>query len=117
MRKNMKGFTLIELLLVLAILAIVVLIAATPWIAAYAWNWVMPDLFGLKKITAWEAFKLVLVISSFLAGALGICEVGYALVSLVPLSGGELSQRIRARKTQRKVHLQQEFNSWHNRTN
>src|SRR5512138_456274 len=31
----------------------------------YLWNWVMPDLFGLKAIIYWQAFALVILAKIF----------------------------------------------------
>jgi hypothetical protein len=35
------------------------------FIVQYLWNWVMPDLFGLKVITYWQAFALVILAKIF----------------------------------------------------
>jgi hypothetical protein len=50
-------------LLAIVIIAVVGIIAAIPMY--YLWNWLMPELFGLKIITFWQALGLV-----FLSGLL-----------------------------------------------
>ncbi len=88
MRKSQKGFTFTELLLIIAILVIVALVAATPWIAEYLWNWVMPQVFGLKKITALQAFQLMLTTAPFLVGAGAISGILVLLTATVLVNGG-----------------------------
>ena len=39
-------------------------------VVQYLWNFIMPDLFGLKAITYWQAFALVILAKIFF-GALG----------------------------------------------
>ena len=34
-------------------------------VVQYLWNWVMPDIFGLKAITYWQAFALVILAKIF----------------------------------------------------
>jgi hypothetical protein len=41
------------------IIAIVALLLA--WVTMVLWNWLMPDIFGLKLITFWQAFGLNLL--------------------------------------------------------
>lgn len=121
MRSNIKGFTLMELMIGIAIGCIIALVLASPWVAAYLWNWVMPDLFGLKKLTTLEALKLFLVIAPFLLGAGAISAGVVSVVSMAPLLWGRLSLRVREikfkRRMKREAEKQKEFTSWHNRTN
>ncbi len=35
------------------------------FLVQYLWNWVMPDLFGLKAITYWQAFALLILAKIF----------------------------------------------------
>ncbi len=58
-RRRQAGFTFVELLIVVAIIVIVGVSLATPFITQYLWNWLMPALFGLKVITAWQALGLM----------------------------------------------------------
>lgn len=47
----------------IAIIAIVGIIAAIP--TYFLWNWLMPEIFGIKTITFWQAWGVV-----FLSGIL-----------------------------------------------
>jgi hypothetical protein len=40
------------------------------WFVEHLWNWLMPQLFGLKLITFWQGFGLV-VLAKLLFGAIG----------------------------------------------
>jgi hypothetical protein len=40
------------------------------WIVMLLWNWLMPDIFGLKQVTYWQAWGLLLL-SCILFGRLG----------------------------------------------
>lgn len=40
------------------------------WIVMIVWNWIMPDIFGLKVIGYWQGFGLVLL-SRLLVGGIG----------------------------------------------
>jgi len=50
------------------ILAIPVLIAILTALFTWLWNITMPEVFGLKEITFWQAFRLLLL-AGFLFGA------------------------------------------------
>ena len=43
---------------VAATVAIAVAIAVISWVVMSLWNWLMPTLFGLVRITYWQAFGL-----------------------------------------------------------
>lgn len=45
----------------MVIVWLVLLIFAVPAIAMYLWNTTMPQVFGLKQITYWEGFRLLLL--------------------------------------------------------
>ncbi len=40
------------------------------WLVMLLWNWLMPNLFGLKPITYWQAFG-ILILAKLLFGGLG----------------------------------------------
>ena len=40
------------------------------WVVMLLWNWLMPEIFGLKTVTYWQAWGLLLL-SSILFGKLG----------------------------------------------
>lgn len=82
MHRNQKGLAIVDLLLALAIIAVIAVICSTPWIAEHFWNSVMPELFGLKQITALQAFQLMTVIAPFLVGSLGLVMLLVILIAL-----------------------------------
>jgi hypothetical protein len=41
------------------------------WIVMLLWNWLMPDIFGLKKISYWQGWGLVLLSSILFKGGGG----------------------------------------------
>lgn len=65
MRANMKTFAeiLSTIIVGLATIALLSVIVAFP--IMWLWNWLMPDIFGLKEITVWQAIGL-----NFLTSAL-----------------------------------------------
>ena len=55
--------------LVLAGVAAMILFAAVfGWLVEILWNWVMPPLFGLKAITFWQAFGILLLAKLLFGG-------------------------------------------------
>lgn len=54
---------LILALTAVAVFAVLAIILTIP--VLLLWNWLMPDLFGLKSITFWQALG-ILLLSSFL---------------------------------------------------
>lgn len=63
MSKETFGASIIALFLVLAIAFIASLVFA--WPVMLLWNWLMPVLFGITKLTFWQAWGL-----TFLCGLL-----------------------------------------------
>ncbi len=117
MHKNQKGFTFVELLLAIAIIAVVAAICSMPWIAGHLWNSVMPELFGLKKITALQSFQLMAVISPFAVGALVLGSITFwGVVVVLTFCGRVLYSRWEDRKM-KKQWKQQQRGSWHDRMN
>ena len=45
--------------LFMAVVAGVIIIAITPFIFKWLWNWLMPDIFGLQEISYWQAIGLI----------------------------------------------------------
>lgn len=43
------------------ILLVIGIIIVFPWITMLLWNTLMPDIFGLNKITFWQAWGLLLL--------------------------------------------------------
>jgi len=52
------------------------LFALLGWIVMLLWNWLMPDIFGLKVITYWQAWGLFLL-STLLFKGMGGGNSGY----------------------------------------
>lgn len=55
---------------ILGIIAFSAFALGLGWITMLLWNWLMPDIFGLKMITYWQAFGL-LVLSKLIFGTFG----------------------------------------------
>jgi hypothetical protein len=55
------------LLIVLVVLLIIVLILLSILLFKWLWNITMPQVFGLREITFWQALRLILI-ASFLFG-------------------------------------------------
>ncbi len=64
----MAGFGLINLFT--AILAVIGLLFLVTALLQWLWNITMPDVFNLKNITYWQAFRLLLI-AGILFGAAG----------------------------------------------
>jgi hypothetical protein len=62
-----RGFKILKIAgMIAAGVAIAVLFALVFGLAVqYLWNWLMPDLFGFKAITYWQAFALVILAKIF----------------------------------------------------
>jgi hypothetical protein len=45
------------------------------WIVMLLWNWLMPEIFGLKEVTYWQAWGL-LILSCILLKSWGSCGPG-----------------------------------------
>jgi len=45
------------------ILAIVIILTFVVWPLQLLWNWLMPDIFGIKTITFWQALGVFLLSS------------------------------------------------------
>ena len=64
---------------VMGIILIVLLVLLFVWIGTliftWLWNITMPEVFGLKLITFWQGFRL-LIIAGFLFGTGNFVEIG-----------------------------------------
>jgi hypothetical protein len=65
--KSRRGMRILKITgMVLAGVAFAIIFALVFGLAVqYLWNWVIPDLFGLKAITYWQAFALVILAKIF----------------------------------------------------
>ena len=58
MSRKLRLFLLIA---PLALIGMTLFIAAGGWVVMSLWNWLVPDLFGLRTITIWQALGLLLL--------------------------------------------------------
>ncbi len=58
----------IFLLAVAGLAAMVLFAAVFGWLVEILWNWIMPPLFGLKTITFWQAFGVLLLAKLLFGG-------------------------------------------------
>jgi hypothetical protein len=65
-----RGLKILKVIgMIIAGMAFAVIFALAFGLAVqYLWNWLMPDLFGLKVITYWQAFALVILAKIFFGG-------------------------------------------------
>lgn len=61
--------------LVVAVISLVVFMFVFMWI----WNLVMPDVFGVKKITVWQALGIVILASILFGGHRVVNFYGYPM--------------------------------------
>lgn len=64
----MGAFGSFDLLLILVVVAL--FLSIIPALLRWLWNITMPDVFGLKQLTFWQAFRL-LIIAFMLFGVWG----------------------------------------------
>ncbi len=65
MRKKSKGKIA---LIILAVITMVLLVVA---LVQCLWNWLLPDIFGLKEISYWQAFGLFILAKLLFGGKPG----------------------------------------------
>ena len=74
MRKRLKDLTRLQKLILIAPVAILGMVIFS-WIGGelvmHLWNWLVPELFGLRTITFWQALGL-LALCRILFGSLGL---------------------------------------------
>lgn len=69
MNRNMKRKSKGKIaLIVLAVITMVLLVVA---VVQCLWNWLLPDIFGLKEITYWQAFGLFVLAKLLFGGKPG----------------------------------------------
>jgi hypothetical protein len=56
----MFGIGIVELLIIIA--PFVLLLFLIPVLLSWLWNITMPEVFGLKQITFWQAFRLFIIV-------------------------------------------------------
>ena len=117
MKKSQCGRSFIELMMVLAIISTAMIMLSTPWIAEYTWNATVPQLFGLKPISALQAFYLMLIIAALGLGASGIKLAVVTGVNFIFVQGiGNLYLKWRNYIFKKRMAKRQEP-SWRGRTN
>ncbi len=67
------------------------------WVVMLLWNWLMPDIFGLKRVSYWQAWGL-LILSAILFKGMGS-------------SGGSNGRSDRKRKSELRRHLRESLES------
>jgi hypothetical protein len=65
-----------DLSLMITIPAIVIVIALLILIFQWLWNITMPDVFGLKEVTYWQSFRLLLIAGFLFGGASAAASSG-----------------------------------------
>ena len=69
---------LIGLILGLVIGAIILAIVAL--IFQWLWNSTLPDVFGVKSVSVWQAFKILLISAMLFGGGTKVFERGHEVV-------------------------------------
>jgi hypothetical protein len=75
-------------------LLIIGLVFLCGWVVMLLWNWLMPDLFGLKRVGYWQAW-----------GLLALCTI---LFKGMPSSGGGKGGSDRKRKRKLRQYIREE---------
>ncbi len=68
MIETLPAFGLAAGIIPLMILLFVGLIFLFTWLLQWLWNITMPDVFGLKVITFWQAFRLLIIAGLLFGG-------------------------------------------------
>jgi hypothetical protein len=58
----------VAVLALAGVVAMVLFAAVFGWLVEILWNWIMPPLFGLKAITFWQAFGVLLLAKLLFGG-------------------------------------------------
>jgi len=58
MEENFKGFVKFLMYLVGVVLGIGIILFFSGWLTSVVWNWIIPDIFGLKRITILQGLGL-----------------------------------------------------------
>lgn len=117
MKKRQQGRTFIEYMIILSIIVVAIIMMTTPWIAEYAWNKSVPQMFGLKPITALQALHLILIIAALTLGAAGVRLAVVLGVNFVFVQGcGNAYLKWRDYRFKKRM-AKRQAPSWHERTN
>lgn len=52
-------------IILFCLFAVSIVILFIPWLTMCLWNWLMPEIFGLKQISFMQAFGLVVLFNIF----------------------------------------------------
>ena len=66
--------------LVFGLLIGFVLLAIITLVFRWLWNTTMPDVFGVKSVTFWQAFKIMLISAMLFGGGTTIMERGHETI-------------------------------------
>ena len=58
-----------------------VIIALVTLFFRWIWNMTMPDVFGIKSLTFWQAFRILLLASILFGGGTRVIERGHEVVT------------------------------------
>ena len=62
----MKNGLLTDIMAIIGLVVLIVLLLTLP--VYFLWNWIMPEIFGLKTITIWQALGINLLSSGLFGG-------------------------------------------------
>ena len=66
--------------LVVGLLIGFILLAIITLVFRWLWNTTMPDVFGVKSVTFWQAFKIMLISTMLFGGGTTIMERGHEAI-------------------------------------
>jgi hypothetical protein len=84
------------LIITIGIMAIILVATVAGNLVSYLWNWLMPELFGLRQITFWQALGL-LALCRILFGGTGRGGGGGRRREYTPEEKARFRQRLRER--------------------
>ena len=96
---RMTKLTRMLLIAPLAILGMVIFVFIGGEIVLHLWNWLTPELFGLRQITFWQALGL-LILCRILFGGFGLGGGGHRSGSRRRMEG-RIRERVRERMNER----------------
>ena len=66
--------------LILGLVIGAVLLAIVAFIFQWLWNSTLPDVFGVKDVSLWQAFKILLISAMLFGGGTTVFERGHEVV-------------------------------------
>ena len=66
--------------LILGLIIGAVLLAIVAFIFQWLWNSTLPDVFGVKDVSLWQAFKILLISAMLFGGGTTVFERGHEVV-------------------------------------